>query len=90
MLFGTRSDEFRQDGTGIGLFGSAGLEVLRFNRNRLAMEVRLIVPFSKLPNEGDDFYFDFNGGGAAGSDRYVVPMSLSVSYLRDAPWLSWW
>ena len=91
MLFGTRSDEFRQDGTGIGLFGSAGLEVLRFNRNRLAMEVRLVLPFSRLPNEGyDEFFFDFNGGSAAGSDRYVVPMSLSVSYLRDAPWLSWW
>jgi hypothetical protein len=92
MLFGTRSNEFTQEGSGIGVFGAVGLEVLRFNRNRLAIELRLSLPFSKLSHY-DDYYYDdfddfFNGGPV--SDRYVAPMSLSISYLRDAPWLSWW
>lgn len=91
MLFGTRSDEFVQDGSGIGVFGAVGLEILRFNRNRLAIELRLNLPFSKLPNEEyDDFFFDSDNGRSAGPDRYVAPMSLSIAYLRDAPWLSWW
>ena len=92
MLFGTRSDEFEQDGTGIGVFGAVGLEVLRFNRNRLALELRLSLPFSKLSH--DEYYFDYNfdfeNGEPETSDRYVAPMSLSITYLRDAPWLSWW
>ena len=94
LVFGTRSDAFEQDGSGIGVFGSVGLEVLRFNRNRLAIEFRLNLPFSKLTQ--DEYYdpfndpFDFENGGTVASDRYVVPISFSLSYLRDAPWLSWW
>ncbi len=91
MLFATMFDAFRQDGSAIGVFGAVGLEMLRFNRNRLAIELRLNLPFSKLPNdEYDDFHFDSNNGGPAGPDRYVAPISLSIAYLRDAPWLSWW
>jgi len=92
MLFGTRSTEFEQEGTGIGVFGAVGLEVLRFNQNRLALELRLSLPFSKSSH--DEYYFDydfdFENGEPLTSDRYVAPMSLSITYLRDAPWLSWW
>ncbi len=95
MLFATKSDAFRQDGSGIGVFGSVGIEFLRFNRNRLALELRLNVPFSKLIySEEDEIFFDFpdfDNGEPVESDRYVLPISLSISYLRDAPWLSrWW
>ena len=95
MLFATKSDAFRQDGSGIGVFGSVGIEFLRFNRNRLALEFRLNVPFSKLIySEEDEIFFDFpdfDNGEPVESDRYVLPISLSISYLRDAPWLSrWW
>ena len=91
VLFGTESDEFRQDGSGIGVFGAVGLEMLRFNRNRLAIEFRLNLPFSKLPDsENNDFYSDLENGTNVGPDQYVIPVSLSLSYLRDAPWLSWW
>ena len=90
MLFGTRTNEFRQEGSGIGVFGAVGLEVLRFNRNRLAIELRLSLPFSKLSHDDYDPFFDFENGEPVGSDRYVAPVSLSIAYLRDAPWLSWW
>ena len=93
VLFATRSEVFRQDGSGIGVFGAVGLEMLRFNRNRLAIELRVNIPFSKLADsESDEFLsdlLDLNNGSSAGPDRYVVPISLSISYLRDAPWLSW-
>lgn len=96
LVFAARSDAFRQDGSGIGVFGAVGLEILRFNRNRLAIEVRLNLPFSKLSHDEYyeyDFFFeplDSENGRPTGSDRYVAPISLSLSYLRDAPWLSWW
>ncbi|MXY08141.1 MAG: hypothetical protein F4Y61_05790 [Rhodothermaceae bacterium] len=90
MLFGTRSNEFEQEGSGIGVFGAVGLEVLRFNRNRLAVELRLSLPFSKLSHDEYDPFFDFENGEPVVSDRYVAPISLSIAYLRDAPWLSWW
>ncbi len=91
VLFSTESDEFRQDGSGIGVLGAVGLEMLRFNRNRLAIEFRLNLPLSKLPdNANDDFYSDSEIGTNVGPDQYVIPASLSLSYLRNAPWLSWW
>ncbi len=90
MLFGTTSDAFRQDGTGIGIFGAVGLEMLRFNRNRLALELRLNLPFFRLPyEEYGDVGSGFDNGVSTGPDLYVAPMSLSIAYLRDAPWLSW-
>ena len=91
MLFGTRSNERRQDGSGIGVFSAVGVEVLRFNRNRLALELRLNLPFSRLLNEdADDYFFDYENDFLELEDRYVAPVSLSIAYLRDAPWLSWW
>ncbi len=92
MVFATRSDTFSQDGTGIGVFGAVGLEMLRFNRNRLAIELRLNLPFSRLAGDPyDSSFFDFDNGGFGAQDRYVAPMSLSIAYLRDAPWLArWW
>ena len=96
MVFGTRSNAFRQEGSGIGVLGAVGLELLRFNRNRLAIELRLNLPFSKLSHDqyyDNDFFYeplDSRNGIPTSSDRYVAPLSLSISYLRDAPWLSWW
>ncbi len=95
LLFATRSGALRQDGSGVGVFGAVGLELLRFNRHRMAIEFRLNLPFSKLSDtEPDDFLSDLLDQGSGRSprpDRYVTPFSLSISYLRDAPWLSrWW
>lgn len=96
LIFGIDSDAFSQDGSEIGVFGAVGLEVLRFNRNRLAIEVRLNLPFSKLSHDvayEHDFFsepLDSGNGRPTRSGRYVAPISLSITYLRDAPWLSWW
>ncbi|MCY4672945.1 MAG: hypothetical protein OXD43_04120 [Bacteroidetes bacterium] len=86
MLFATQSDAFVQDGAGIGVFGAVGLEVFRFNQNRLAIELRLNLPFSKLPHDeaeeeyepfycdsDDDFWADQRRRDCNNNDRYAGP-----------------
>ena len=55
-----------------GLFGTVGLDLIRLNQGRLAVELRVHIPFTELQTDSKN----------PDVRDYIMPFSLGLSYMR--------
>ncbi len=73
------------EGSGVGLWGSLGVEFLRLHRVRLALEARLDVPFFSMTGSSYSYsYSPTNGSSTSSSSssesHWAMPLSVGLTF----------